>query len=205
MQTVLRVSLYLLQPAWKTLEQSDRPLRIEQVLFVDRLDICVYEVCGQDQLGFNEREYQAQDHNDRHRREERSDNAADKEHRRKCSNGRQHTECRGNRHLLGSLHDIVDGMSLGLNIRVDTLTDDDRIVDNNTKDDNEAEQADHVDCHWPWSIRHKPQRAEETDRDADDDPASHLHTKEQRQQQEDEYRTHRHIPEHQLEPPLEIV
>ena len=101
-----------------------------------------------------------------------------------------------------ALDDIVEGLPVGAYLRIDTLTDDDRVIDHDTQHDDETEQADGINRHGPH--RHEPDGAEEAHRQSHHDPECDLHAQEQRQHDEYEDRAHEHVVEHQRQTSLEI-
>ena len=59
-------------------------------------------------------------------------------------------------HFPSPFHDIIKGVTISSNFGVDTFANDDRIIDDDTQNENKTEQADHIDRDRPWANRHQP-------------------------------------------------
>ncbi len=205
MQAVLHAALNLEEETRHSLQQADPALRIEKVILVDVRDPRVNEVRRQDQLGLDQREQQAKYDDHRDRLEERPEYAADEQHGCKRRHRRQHAEGCRHRDPLCAVDYVVERMAVGSYLCIDALTDNDRVVDDDTEHDYEAEQTDHVDGYGPGIDRHQPQRTEKGNWDTDDDPACHLHTQEQRQHNEHKQRAEQHIVQHHVQAILQVI
>ena len=64
-----------------------------------------------------------------------------KEHRNERGNCRQHAERCGNRDFVGAIDHVVQRVAVGADFCIHALTDDDRVIDDNTQDEYETEQA----------------------------------------------------------------
>ncbi len=178
-------------------------LRMKQVVFIDIRDSRLHEMRRQYEFRLNQRKCQAKYDNESHGFEEWSDDAANKHHWRKRCDGCQDAECCRNCHAVCALDDIVQRVSVRTYLGVGALANDDCIVDDNTKHNNEAEQADGIDRDRPG--RHQPQRTEECDRQADHHPECNLHAQEERQHDKYEQSTGNDVLLHLIEAILEVL
>ncbi len=85
-----------------------------------------------------------------------------------------------------TLDDVIQRMSIGAYSCVNTLTDNDRVVDNDTQHDDKSKQTHHVDRYRPGPVGHQRHRTQKRDRNSDHDPHGNFHTQEHGQHDENQ-------------------
>ncbi len=101
------------------------------------------------------------------------------------------------------MNDIVERVSVGTYFGIDTFSDDDRVVDDNSEHNDETEQADHIDRDWP--DRHQPQSTEKGYWQSDDDPERDLHAQKQRQHDKHQNSALDHVVGHHVQTRFEVI
>jgi hypothetical protein len=128
----------------------------------------VSQVGGQHELGLDEREDQACDHDLTHGPEDLAHGAGHHEHGRERGHRRQHSEDDRHGHALCTDDGALQAVAQALLVGVDVLADDHRVVHEDAEHHDEREQRDDIDRQAEWDEH--PEAAEERDRHTEGHP-----------------------------------
>ncbi len=145
--------------------------------------LAVSEMCGQHEERLDQRKGETRAHDQRNDARDPAHGPGDEEHRRKRSDGREHTEDDRRRDAVHPAHGCVQARAALCLLGVRVLTDDDRVVDHDAEHDDEGHQRDQVDR--DVEARHDGERAEERERHAEAHPE-----REPQAQEEGEHEQH---------------
>jgi len=165
----------------------------------------VGQVGGQNPLGFNQREHQAEHHNPATGLGPGGEHAFHQQRRGKGHDSGEHAEGRRCCHPVGAVYHAANAVPVLLLFRVSALANDNRIVDHNAQHQDEAEDADHVQAGVDVGCVDQRHGAQEAHRYAQHHPEGEFDLQKQGQDDEDEQRTHGEVTHHHAQPALEIV
>ena len=128
------------------------------------------KVCGQNPLGLDQREHQAENHHPAAGPRESTEYTVDKQGWRKGHYGGQHPEGRWRGDFVDTLHDTLDIVAVFFLLSVGALAHDNGVVDHDAQYDNESEDTDHVQAGVDVGRVDHGHCAEEADRNAQHHP-----------------------------------
>ena len=163
------------------------------------------EVRWQDELGFHQREDEAEHHHPANGLAHLGDRARDEQQRRERHDGGEHAERGRHGHALRADDDVGQRVTVALGFGVNALADDDRVIHHDAKHHDEREQAHGVDGDADGCAGQQHEGAHEGHRQANRHPDGDAQAQEQAQDDEHEGGPGRQVLQHQVDAAVEVV